>query len=177
MHEKLGLIAGKWKIQAPYITEQWPDYSQDMFIDFAFECPGQTSKSIGFNATAICGQFDMGVTAGYIYTALPAAIKSKPNSGKGLSLRVTWRGRETGEGQIEFDDADQYMQLSFAETGLTFKGVAEIPVAGTVAVTGQKVREDGAGGNYGASRAFEYKEEFMALDESAWYRESRSRWH
>jgi hypothetical protein len=91
---------GKFDIIAPYLTDQWPDSTNTMTLKLS---PSSTSSHLW-------GSFDFGIVSGIIRSS------AKPPTSTGHECVFFWRGRESGEGQMEFGE-DETSHIIFLGNG------------------------------------------------------------
>ncbi|KAL1738716.1 hypothetical protein HDZ31DRAFT_69698, partial [Schizophyllum fasciatum] len=94
---------GVYKISAPYMEEQWPEYTQYGATYRLTVRPSSTGAHLW-------GTFDFGAMTGIIRSiaAAPTAV--------GLTSKFLWRGAEGGEGEMQLGD-DQKGYIKFLAGG------------------------------------------------------------
>ncbi|KAJ7766841.1 hypothetical protein B0H16DRAFT_1882834 [Mycena metata] len=146
-------LSGKFKVVAPFLTEQWPELSQDdnMWLKLS---PSSTNSRIW-------GAFDFGLLSGIIRsTTLPLRV--------GDRVAFFWRGREAGEDISTFGDSNNGT-IDFLGGG-KFKATMNSDF-GNFEFAGTKL--DGAKAN-GSLR--EWKKTWRSINQRAYDRENVARW-
>ena len=117
--------------------------------------------------------FDFGHIAGTMRIFPPRSSTTKRPYFKvcdNPAFEYVWRGRESGEGQIETGaDADVH-PFTFTAHGTAFKATYPCPFSGVHEIVGKKVA-------HGRGRKSSSKEDWRSMSQSAWDRECTSRWH
>jgi hypothetical protein len=121
-----------------------------------------------------CAQFDFGVVEGImrIYPSSSTstsrewiAVKDNP------TFQYRWRGRETGEGEIQLEALEYLRSMTFSDSGTKFVGLFDCPFIGRgLRFTGTKTAH---GRGQMLSSAYQWSE----LNERAWNEGCVSRWH
>lgn len=145
----LGLINGIYDLSCPNIEEHWP--CRDLTL------------TLSLDGTTVWGAYDLDVFSGVLF------IASRPWQASNDPLPFAWRGRENGEGEMEFGDHCQGV-ISFLGNG-NIEGC--ISVYGQCNFTG--VRRPQAGAAVRTARSM--REEWEGYNEDAYERERVGRWH
>jgi hypothetical protein len=117
-----------------------------------------------------CAKFNFAVVEGImrIYPLSSAAnwttIQGNP------TFEYRWRGRETGESEIQNGAQDYLQKMTFSDYGTKFEGVFHCTYTGPLRITGTKTA-------HGRGQVHSSAEEWSGLGEDAWDDECRSRWH
>ena len=92
-------------------------------------------------------------------------VKDKP------IFQFRWRGRETGEDQIQLEALEyQPRNITFSDSGTTVEGVFDRPyISGGLRFTGTKK-------SHGRGQTLSSEEEWRGLGKKAWNEECGSRW-
>ena len=93
----LGLINGIYDISCQTIEDEWG--SEDLTLTLALD------------GTTVWGAYDLGMFSGIIF------LPDRPRQASNTPLPFTWRGRENGEGVMEFGD-DCEGEISFLGNGV-----------------------------------------------------------
>ncbi|KAB5585981.1 hypothetical protein GE09DRAFT_47344 [Coniochaeta sp. 2T2.1] len=80
----LGLLNGNYVLSAPYVRGNWPWYDEDFTLTLTLA--GQE----------LWGSFDLGVVEGVLH------FRQRPYLSSEEKVRFEWRGRENGEGEIQY---------------------------------------------------------------------------
>ncbi|KAI4194776.1 MAG: hypothetical protein LQ350_007572 [Teloschistes chrysophthalmus] len=83
---KLGLINGYYDISCPHVEYMWPNYSENLSLILCLESPH------------VWGAYDFGMFSGIL------RIGSRPFEVSNDPLPCRYRGRENGEGEMDFGD-------------------------------------------------------------------------
>lgn len=156
-----------------------PDGQSDDEYDEADEYaePVATSSTTASAEEAVripryCANFHFGVIEGTmrIYppvTARPttAALKISNNP----RFEYIWRGRETGESEIQQRADENVFPITFGNHGTTFEGTFHCEYLRPVTITGSKI-------THGRGQKMSSAGEWNNLTERSWERESRRRW-
>ncbi|KAL3690161.1 hypothetical protein R1sor_016470 [Riccia sorocarpa] len=175
-------VVGEWHVQSHAISDQWPQFGTDFemciyFHNMENDCDhsdeersyysgSDANGSAEFDGTElIWANFEMGILSGVLHAnkhLLP--IASFPCG----PIPFAWRGRESGEGQIEVD-TDGTNNIGT----VTFLGPTQLN--GELKSTFGDFKFEG----YKASSAPRNKapEEWHGLDYRRWNKERVSRWH
>ncbi|ETS79074.1 hypothetical protein PFICI_08927 [Pestalotiopsis fici W106-1] len=86
---KLGLLNGRYEIESADVSEQWPRLGDDL------------SLVLTLAGDQLWGQFELGVYEGVL------RFDVRPYESSYEALPYSWRGRETGEGEIIYGDSNQ----------------------------------------------------------------------
>ena len=121
-----------------------------------------------------CAKFSFGVVKG-IMRIYPSS--STPSSPEWTTVKdhptfqFRWRGRETGEGQIELEAlAYQPRSITFSDSGLKLEGMFDCPyISGPLRFTGTKK-------SHGKGQTLSSAKKWRGLNERAWNEECGSRW-
>jgi len=93
------------------------------------------------------------------------SIKDSP------TFEYQWRGRETGEGEIQLGALEREESITFSKFGTKLEGLFDCPfIGGDLRFTGMKV-------THGRGQALSSAYEWRQLDEDAWNEECVSSWH
>jgi hypothetical protein len=119
-----------------------------------------------------CARFHFGVVEGVmrIYPRSSSrewtAVKDNP------TFELRWRGRETGEGEIQTEALEYPARtITFSNVGIKFEGLFDCPyISGVLRFTGTKT-------THGRGQTLSSANEWREMNEKAWSKESRSRWH
>ncbi|KAJ7709465.1 hypothetical protein B0H17DRAFT_1190672 [Mycena rosella] len=151
-----GELAGKFKVIAPFLTERWPDQTQE--IMWLKLCPSSTTSHLW-------GAFDFGVVSGVVRSTAPLPTRV------GESAAFLWRGRESGEGESTFGP-DNVVRITFLGEGkLTAKmdwDMGNFDFAG--------VKLEGAQGKVLPKSLREWKATWRRVNSRAYERENIERW-
>lgn len=145
----LGLINGIYDLSCPTIEDNWP-------------CRDPT-LTLSLDGTTVWGAYDLDMFSGIVY------LPSRPWQSSNEPLSFSWRGRENGEGQMEFGDHCQG-EISFLGSG---KIEGWISVYGRCEFTGFRRHEAGTA----VRTARSMREEWEEYNEDAYERERVGRWH
>lgn len=121
-----------------------------------------------------CAIFHFGVVEG-IMRIYPS--DSTPSSPEWTTVKdnpiflFRWRGRETGEGEIQLEALEyQPRSIKFSDSGTMVEGVFDCPyISGELRFTGTKK-------SHGKGQALSSAEKWRGLSREAWDEECRSRW-
>lgn len=121
-----------------------------------------------------CARFYFGVVKG-IMRIYP--LSSTPSSPEWTTVKdnpifqFRWRGRETGEDQIQLEALEyQPRNITFSDSGTTVEGVFDCPyISGGLRFTGTKK-------SHGRGQTLSSEEEWRGLGKKAWNEECGSRW-
>ncbi|PTB62285.1 hypothetical protein BBK36DRAFT_1129621 [Trichoderma citrinoviride] len=95
----LGLLNGRYDISCPYVESEWP------------MCGSDFSLVLTIVGSSLWGRFDMGIIEGVLY------IEERPRASSFDNIPFVWRGRETSEGQIFYDERSTCNQGSLRFLG------------------------------------------------------------
>lgn len=132
----LGLINGIYDLSCPTVEREW-------------SCT-DLNLTISLEGTTVWGAYDLGAFSGIIF------LPQRPWQASKEALSFTWRGRETGEGEMSFGHGCEG-EISFLGDGkiegwiqvygrCSFKGVRR-PEAGTVVRTARSMKAEWEGYN------------------------------
>jgi hypothetical protein len=160
---------GSYIVECKSISEQWPDMD-DLTMNIT-QAKGLGELVADFDFGVLDGIMRLGSDAELLSTppeydedetAFPGSKRKWPaqrsgsqsskksrkstSSGQPRRLYLRWRGRETGEGELEMDDDDSNTgYLDFVDNSCTaFNGVADLTFVGPkVTLCGYKISSDG----------------------------------
>ncbi|KAJ6490486.1 hypothetical protein DFH09DRAFT_1377362 [Mycena vulgaris] len=149
-------LSGKFKVVAPFLTEQWEDQTRDMMWLELY--PSSTTSHLW-------GAFDFGVVSGVIRSTSPLPTHV------GESVAFLWRGRESGEGETTFGDGNV--------GSIVFLGAGKLKAKmdwdlGNFDFAG--IRLEGAKGKVSPKSVREWKSTWRGINPRAYERENRARW-
>lgn len=120
-----------------------------------------------------CARFDFGVVEG-IMRIYPIRSARKTPDWSGIKQNPTfeyrWRGRETGENEIQPEALKFVRNITFSECGTEFEALFDCPyISGPVRIIGTRK-------SHGRGQKFISAQEWSELNEKAYHRESSRRW-
>lgn len=144
----LGLINGIYDLSCQTVEDNWG--SEDLTL------------TLTLDGTTVWGAYDLGMFSGILF------LPNRPWQASNSPLPFTWRGRENGEGEMEFGDD--------CEGGISFLGNGAIE--GWISVYGrccfQGRRREEAGTAVRTTRSM--REEWEGYNEEAYEEERVGRW-
>ena len=187
-------LTGVWQITCPEITEGWGEAELTMAIscdtaehnypssgdddsegeygyDEDEEEAGAADSQRQAAGQSAAGQryyanFNFNVHEGIMRISGEVGHDNQAN----CRMSYRWRGRETGEGQIECNSDEVVYKMVFSNRGTKLAGTFGGGCVGDCEFTGVKVR-------LGNKQQSSSQEEWRQLSERAWNRECGSRWH
>ncbi|CAI7602943.1 unnamed protein product [Penicillium discolor] len=145
----LGLLNGTYEVRSPDIEDQWPR---------AMPFDGIT-LSLRLNGREMWGTYEFGAFEGVMW------MPERPMRPSFDRMPFKWRGRETGEGEMSFDD-NQEGWIEFLGDGDI---VGMISCCGDLHFRGQRI-------NSSVRTASDLREEWDGYNEEEYGRENRARW-
>ncbi|KGO74785.1 hypothetical protein PITC_083940 [Penicillium italicum] len=145
----LGLLNGTYKVRSSDIEDSWPQ---------AMPYDGIT-LSLRLNGREIWGAYEFGAFEGVLW------MPERPMKPSFDRVLFKWRGRETGEGEMSFED-DQEGWIEFLGDGDI---VGMISCCGDLHFRGQRVDSS-------VRTASDLRDEWDGYNEEEYGRESRARW-
>lgn len=154
--------------------------SEDQYDSYD-ECEGREQTLPGSaavmendaNSPRYCAKFNFAVVEGVmrIYSpprssrskTTPWSVKANPR------FHYIWRGRETGESQIQTNSDEEVYTITFGNHGTTFEGVFHCPFMRPLKIVGRKT-------THGHGRKLNSENEWYGLSEDAWESERVGRW-
>lgn len=147
---RLGLINGIYDLSCPTVQREWPSDAADLTL------------TLSLAGTAVWGAYDLGAFTGILF------LPTRPYQATHSPLPFTWRGRETGEGEMSFgQDCDG--EISFLGNG---RIEGWIGVYGLCAFEGVRRVEGGTA----VRAAGSMREEWEGYNEEAYEEERCGRW-
>ncbi|OQE03892.1 hypothetical protein PENSOL_c001G08703 [Penicillium solitum] len=145
----LGLLNGTYEVRSPDIEDQWPH---------AMPSDGITS-SLRLNGREMWGTYEFGMFEGVLW------MPERPMRPSFDRMPFKWRGWETGEGEMSFDD-DQEGWIEFLGDGNI---VGMISCCGDLHFRGQQIDSS-------VRIASDLRDGWDGYNEEEYGRESRARW-
>ncbi|EPQ53117.1 hypothetical protein GLOTRDRAFT_140043 [Gloeophyllum trabeum ATCC 11539] len=150
-------VSGTWTISAPALAREWPHTSGNMHFNFALhKAKGKKGGDILF------AEFNLGILEGIM-------AFDKPPTPQVLETTFLWRGRETGEGQMQIAGDYNCGKISFDSGKTKFTGVFA-STYGTWNIEGRRVNSKAFSGST-------FKADYEGYTEDAYEDERVSRWH
>ncbi|KAK3720556.1 hypothetical protein LTR37_003605 [Vermiconidia calcicola] len=150
-------ITGEWEIACEALAE----YSEGPASSLSLEIFMDRDKG----HHKYCAEFDFGIIEGVM--RINALGKTKHNAGR--QTQYVWRGRETGEGEIQLGSDEASQSITFHGYGTSLKGSFKCDYLELVEFSGLKISESGGHSKSGAMAWDE-------LDEDAHERARANRW-
>ena len=144
----LGLINGIYDLSCQTVEDNWG--SEDLTL------------TLTLDGTTVWGAYDLGMFSGILF------LPNRPWQASNSSLPFTWRGRENGEGEMEFGD-DCEGEISFLGNGVI---EGWISVYGRCCFEGRRREEAGTA----VRTARSMREEWEGYNEEAYEEERVGRW-
>ena len=121
-----------------------------------------------------CARFQFGVAQGIMRIYPSSSTPSSPEwttMKENPTFHFRWRGRETGEGEIQLQALEYLRSMTFSDSGLKVKGVFDCPcISGALCFTGTKT-------SHGRGQTLSSAREWSELNDKTWNKECSSRWH
>ena len=144
----LGLINGIYDLSCQTVEDNWG--SEDLTL------------TLTLDGTTVWGAYDLGMFSGILF------LPNRPWQASNSPLPFTWRGRENGEGEMEFGD-DCEGEISFLGNGVI---EGWISVYGRCCFEGRRREEAGTA----VRTARSMREEWEGYNEEAYEEERVGRW-
>ncbi|EPQ53307.1 hypothetical protein GLOTRDRAFT_131576 [Gloeophyllum trabeum ATCC 11539] len=161
-------VTGTWTISAPALAANWPDVSGNMHFNIAKLTTAKGKKGKGTSGDVLFAAFNLGILEGVI-------AFDKPPTPSSLETTFLWRGRETGEGEMQTAQDFNCGKLTFdtdrdeGKNTNKFTGVFA-STYGTWNIEGTRVNSKAFSGST-------FKEEYKGYTEEAYEYERVARWH
>ena len=144
----LGLINGLYDLSCQTVEDNWG--SEDLTL------------TLTLDGTTVWGAYDLGAFSGILF------LPDRPWQASNSPLPLSWRGRENGEGEMDFGD-DCVGEISFLGNGLI---EGWISVYGRCSFEGRRRQEAGTA----VRTARSMREEWEGYNEEAYEEERVGRW-
>ena len=175
-------LTGKWTIHCDELSRysSGPECPEKLRMEISKDdyklksvCSGE-AVSEDSRRPRYCARFYFGVVKG-IMRIYP--LSSTPSSPEWTTVKdnpifqFRWRGRETGEDQIQLEALEyQPRNITFSDSGTTVEGVFDCPyISGGLRFTGTKK-------SHGRGQTLSSEEEWRGLGKKAWDEVGGSRW-
>lgn len=171
-------LTGSWYVQctelANYSSHQPETLSMEIYQDDygLNDVRGLSRQNGTVPFPRFCATFEFGIVEGVMRIYPPESSRSSTVPFKVSSnprFEYIWRGRETGEGEIQTTADAKVFPITFGLHGTTFEGTFECEYLQGVKIVGRKV-------SHGHGRRMGSEEKWRSLSERAWARECSSRW-
>jgi hypothetical protein len=119
-----------------------------------------------------CAVFHFGPVEGMMRIYPPESSRSNTAAFKVSNsphFEYIWRGRETGEGEIQTTADERAFPITFGDSGTSFEATFYCEYIPPVSVTGRKI-------SHGRGRKMNSKEQWSEMSERGYDRESSRRW-